>query len=76
MSEFGQENNFCSRKLDGETKSEVGRMISQFQEFAKVSSKQSRQSRTVRFAILFATDRLELAVLSEFQLMHAKLRAL
>ena len=39
VSEFGQENNFRSKKLDGGTKSEVGRLISQFQEFAKVSSK-------------------------------------
>ena len=38
-SEFGQENNFRSEKFEGGTKSKVGRLISQFQEFAKVSSK-------------------------------------
>ena len=27
VSEFGQENNFRSRKLDGGTKSEVGRLV-------------------------------------------------
>ena len=37
-SEFSQENNFRSKKLEGGTKSKVERLISQFQEFAKVSS--------------------------------------
>ena len=62
MSESSRENNFCSRKLDGGTESEFGRLISQLQEFTKVSSKQSRQSRIVCFAIFFTTNRLELAV--------------
>ena len=68
MPEFGQEKQSSFEKSDGGTKSKVGRLISQFQEFAKVSSEQSRQSRIVCFAILFAADRLELAVLSKFQL--------
>ena len=50
----------------GGTKSEVGGLISQFQEFAKVSSKQSGQSRTICFALLFAADCLGLAVLGDF----------
>ena len=37
-SEFGQENNFRSKKLEEGTKSKVERLISQFQEFTKVSS--------------------------------------
>ena len=41
-SEFGQESNFRSGKSEGGTKSKVEGLISQFQEFAKVSSKQSR----------------------------------
>ena len=39
VSEFGQEKQSSFKKLDGGTKSKVGRLISQFQEFAKVSSK-------------------------------------
>ena len=50
MPEFGQEQQLSFEKSDGGTKSKVGRLISQFQEFAKVSSKQSRQSRTICFA--------------------------
>ena len=39
MPEFGQEKQLSFEKSDGGTKSKVGRLISQFQEFAKVSSK-------------------------------------
>ena len=39
MPEFGQEKQLSFEKSDGGTKSRVGRLISQFQEFAKVSSK-------------------------------------
>ena len=39
MPEFGQEKQSSFEKSDGGTKSKVGRLISQFQEFAKASSK-------------------------------------
>ena len=39
LPEFGQEKQLSFEKSDGGTKSKVGRLISQFQEFAKVSSK-------------------------------------
>ena len=39
MPEFGQEQQLSFEKSDGGTKSKVGRLISQFQEFAKASSK-------------------------------------
>ena len=39
MPEFGQEQQLSFEKSDGETKSKVGRLISQFQEFAKASFK-------------------------------------
>ena len=39
MPEFGQEQQLSFEKSDGETKSKVGRLISQFQEFAKASCK-------------------------------------
>ena len=39
VSEFGQEKQLSFKKSDGGAKSKVGRLISQFQEFAKVSSK-------------------------------------
>ena len=38
-SEFSQESNFRSEKSEGRTKSKVERLISQFQEFVKASSK-------------------------------------
>ena len=39
MPEFGQEKQSSFEKSDGGTKSKVGRLISQFQEFAKASFK-------------------------------------
>ena len=39
MPEFGQEQQLSFEKSDGETKSKVGGLISQFQEFAKASFK-------------------------------------
>ena len=39
LPELGQEKQLSFEKSDGGTKSKVGRLISQFQEFAKVSSK-------------------------------------
>ena len=39
MPEFGQEQQLSFEKSDGETKSKVGRLVSQFQEFAKASFK-------------------------------------
>ena len=39
MPELGQEQQLSFEKSDGETKSKVGRLISQFQEFAKASFK-------------------------------------
>ena len=39
MPEFGQEKQLSFEKSDGGTKSKVGRLISQFQEFAKASFK-------------------------------------
>ena len=41
MPEFGQEQPLSFEKSDGETKSKVGGLISQFQEFAKASFKAS-----------------------------------
>ena len=42
LPELGQEKQLSFKKSDGGTKSKVGRLISQFQEFAKASFKQSR----------------------------------
>ena len=39
LPEFGQEQQLSFEKSDGETKSKVGGLISQFQEFAKASFK-------------------------------------
>ena len=39
MPELGQEQQLSFERSDGETKSKVGRLISQFQEFAKASFK-------------------------------------
>ena len=39
LAELGQEKQLSFEKSHGGTKSKVGRLISQFQEFAKVSSK-------------------------------------
>ena len=66
-SEFGQENNFCSEKFEGGMKSSwktdltiPGICESEFQ------IKQTKQNSS--FAISFTMDRLELTVLSKFQL--------
>ena len=73
-SESVLENNFHSRKLDGGTKSEFGRLISQFQEFTKLSSEQSRQRGTVCCSIKRSTTCSKMLLLVRLHCQWSVLR--